>query len=332
MRRRRYLPEIATALCLSIAAGHGLQAERPALLAPLEFLLGEWEAVGDPSGATGGFTFAGAVQDRVIVRTNYSNTPAADGKPASRHDDVMTIYVDGTVVKADYLDNEGHVIRYTAQVHDGEVRFLSDATPSEPRYRLTYSKGPASTITGRFEIAPPGKPDAFANYLSWTARRTTTHQATASDPLLPLSFLIGRWEGTSSGQPGSAKVQREYVRVLNSRFIRVQNKSVYAPQEKNPKGETHEDFGMFSFDKTRKSAVLRQFHVEGFVNQYVSDLSPQDGTIVFTSEAIENIPPGYRARESYTRLGADEFEEHFELAEPGKAFETYSRARFKRVP
>jgi hypothetical protein len=141
-----------------------------------------------------------------------------------------------------------------------------------------------------------------------------------------------RYLTQSSGQPGSAKVRREYVRVLNSHFIRVQNKSVYSPQEKNPKGETHEDYGMFSFDKTLKSAVLRQFHVEGFVNQYLSDLSPQDGKIVFASEAIENIPPGYRARESYTILGPDAFEEHFELAEPGKAFETYSRARFIRVP
>ena len=332
MHGRRYLPRIAAALSMTIAAGHGLSAERPALLAPFEFLLGEWEAAGDQADASGGFTFAGAVQDRVIVRTNYSNTPAADGKPASRHDDVMTIYVDGTVVKADYLDNEGHVIRYTAQARDGEVRFVSDAKVSAPQYRLTYAKGPASTVTGKFEIAPPGKPDAFANYLSWTARKATAPQAVATDPLLALSFLVGRWEGTSSGQPGSAKVQREYVRVLNSHFIRVQNKSVYPPQEKNPKGETHEDYGMFSFDKTRKSAVLRQFHVEGFVNQYVSDLSPQDGKIVFTSEAIENIPTGYRARESYTVLGPDEFEEHFELAEPGKAFETYSRARFKRLP
>jgi hypothetical protein len=49
-----------------------------------------------------------------------------------------------------------------------------------------------------------------------------------------------------------------------------------------------------------------------------------------TSEAIEN-PPGWRARETYAILGPDEFEEVFELAEPGKAFELYSRAHFKRV-
>jgi len=173
MRRRRYLRGIAAVLCMTVAGGRWLAAERPALLAPLEFLLGEWEAIGDESGATGGLTFASAVQDHVIVRTDYSNSPATGATPDSRHDDVMTIYVDGTHVKADYIDSEGHVIRYTMQSAGNDVQFVSDIKPSEPRYRLTYGKGAASTITGRFEIAPPGKPDAFAAYLSWSARRTT---------------------------------------------------------------------------------------------------------------------------------------------------------------
>ena len=156
-------------------------------------------------------------------------------------------------------------------------------------------------------------------------------QAALVDPLQPLAFLIGRWEGTSEGQPGVGTVQREYSRILNSRFIRGQNKSVYPPQEKNPKGETHEDLGVFSFDTARRRAILRQFHVEGFVNQYASDLTLQDGKLVFTSEAIENIPSGWRARETYTALGPDEFEELFELAGPGKPFEPYSRTRLRRV-
>ena len=163
------------------------------------------------------------------------------------------------------------------------------------------------------------------------ARGVGRAQVTAGDPLQPLAFLIGRWEGTSEGQPGTAKVQREYARVLSSRFIRGQNQSVYPPQEKNPKGETHEDLGIFSFDTSRRRAILRQFHVEGFVNQYVADLDPQLGKLVFTSEAIENIPPGWRARETYVVLGPDEFEEVFELAGPGKPYELYSRARLKRV-
>jgi hypothetical protein len=64
-------------------------------------------------------------------------------------------------------------------------------------------------------------------------------QAGAMDPLAPLAFLLGGWEGTSEGQPGKATVQREYRRALNSRFIRSRNRSEYPPQEKNPKGEIH---------------------------------------------------------------------------------------------
>jgi hypothetical protein len=40
------------------------------------------------------------------------------------------------------------------------------------------------------------------------------------------------------------------------------------PQEKNPEGEVHGHSTMFSYDRARNSLVMRQFHVEGFVNQY----------------------------------------------------------------
>jgi hypothetical protein len=151
------------------------------------------------------------------------------------------------------------------------------------------------------------------------------------DALEALSPLIGRWVGSSDGQPGKGQVEREYARILNARFIEVRNRSVYPPQEKNPKGETHEDMGIYSFDSARKRIVFRQFHVEGFVNQYMQDPGGKPTVLVFTSEAIENIPAGWRARETLTLVGPDEFEELFELAEPGKEFEMYSRARLKRA-
>jgi hypothetical protein len=44
--------------------------------------------------------------------------------------------------------------------------------------------------------------------------------------------------------------------------------------------------------------VLRQFHVEGFVNQYVLEPGSTPERLVFTTEAIENIPAGWRARET----------------------------------
>jgi hypothetical protein len=88
-----------------------------------------------------------------------------------------------------------------------------------------------------------------------------------ADPLAPVARLVGTWTGMSEGQPGKGQVERRYERVLGSRFIQVRNRSTYPPQEKNPKGEVHEDIGFLSFDRGRKRVVFRQFHTEGFVNR-----------------------------------------------------------------
>lgn len=150
-------------------------------------------------------------------------------------------------------------------------------------------------------------------------------------PLGPLHYFVGTWTGTGHGEPGTSTVRRDYRLVLNDRFLEGHNRSTYRPQPKNPKGEVHENRDIFSWDGGRHRFVLRQFHVEGFVNQYVADsLPPHPDSLVFTSEAIENIPAGYRARETYRLLGPDEFVERFEIAEPGAPFALYSENRFRR--
>lgn len=161
---------------------------------------------------------------------------------------------------------------------------------------------------------------------------SATRQAPApADALASLMPLVGRWTGTIEGQPGNGTVERTYERVLNGRFIEARNRSTYPPQEKNKRGETHEDVGLFSFDAGRKRIVLRQFHTEGFVNQYVLDAASTPGKLVLVTEAIENIPAGWRARETYVLTSEDQFEEIFELAPPGKDFEPYSRSRLTRA-
>lgn len=152
-----------------------------------------------------------------------------------------------------------------------------------------------------------------------------------AEALQPLVRFIGSWRGRGSGEPGDSQVERSYTPVLGGRFIEARNRSVYAPQQKNPTGETHEDVGYISFDRARRRFVFRQFHVEGFVNQFVSTTAAFDrDELVMESEAIENIGPGWRARETYRFAGADAFEEIFELAEPGKAFAVYSHNRLAR--
>jgi len=144
-------------------------------------------------------------------------------------------------------------------------------------------------------------------------------------------YFLGTWKGTGKGQPGVSILERDYQLVLNNKFIRVKHKSSYQPQARNPKGETHEDWGYFSYDRSRKVHVLRQFHVEGFVTQYYST-SVDAKTLVFVSENLENLPAGFKARETYKILNENEFMEVFELAPPGKEFSVYSENHFKRQP
>ena len=147
----------------------------------------------------------------------------------------------------------------------------------------------------------------------------------------PLKPLVGSWDGSGKGRPGSSRVEREYQFVLGDKFLQVRNKSIYPPQKENPKGEVHEDWGLISYDRERKQFVLRQFHIEGFVNQYRLDRAASDGKVLtFITESIENIPSGWRARETYRIVSANEFIETFELAAPGKDFEVYTETNFKR--
>lgn len=146
------------------------------------------------------------------------------------------------------------------------------------------------------------------------------------------NYFIGLWQGSGQGKAGHSRVERNYEFVLNSKFLFVRNKFIYEPQEKNPNGEIHEDWGFISYDRTRETYIFRQFHIEGFVNHFVlNELTEGDQAISFVTEAIENIPPGWKARETYRILGPDEFIEVFELAPPDKEFELYTDNRFQRV-
>jgi hypothetical protein len=127
-------------------------------------------------------------------------------------------------------------------------------------------------------------------------------QSPAVDVWNPIRFLVGNWQGKVTGQPGDGTSLREYKFVLNGRFLEVRDKSTYSPQAKNPKGEIHEDWGMISWDRNRMVHVLRQFHAEGFVNQYTGE-PMHDAALRFTSESIENTKVETRARETYTEIG-----------------------------
>ena len=119
---------------------------------------------------------------------------------------------------------------------------------------------------------------------------------------------------------------------MDGKFLQSKNESRFAPQEKNPKGQVHEDFGVFSYDQARACYVYRQFHSEGFVNQYICKKVLDDGkTFIFVSEQLENLPPQFKARLTYKVLNPNEFQMTFDLATPGADYECYSTGVMKRA-
>ena len=140
---------------------------------------------------------------------------------------------------------------------------------------------------------------------------------TVPDVWEPFAFFVGSWEGEGRGPAGTNRLERTYELVLDGRYLHSRNEATFET-------EVHRNWDFLSWDKVRGTFVLRQFHVEGFVNRYtctVSDGEPR--TFVFESEGIENLEPGWGARLTLTILDGDSYRELFELRQPGKGEEDW---------
>ncbi|HKE07272.1 MAG TPA: hypothetical protein VKB48_05550 [Candidatus Acidoferrum sp.] len=149
--------------------------QNKALWADWDAFLGTWQGTGngEPTQGRGEFSFAPELQGAVLVRHNFAEYPASKDRPAYRHDDFMVIYLgaDNQKPRADYWDNEGHVIHYEVELSPGKLVFLSDPAQPGPRYRLTYRKTGEDELKLTFEIAPPADRSVFKTYIEASARR-----------------------------------------------------------------------------------------------------------------------------------------------------------------
>ena len=102
-----------------------------------------------------------------MVRKNRADYPATKDRAAFPHEDLMVIYLDpggaGTL-RAIFFDNEGPLIAYATGFSPERRIFtsLSGVVASAPRCRLAYTKVGTDRLAIKFEIAPPGKPNAIS--------------------------------------------------------------------------------------------------------------------------------------------------------------------------
>jgi len=152
------------------------------------------------------------------------------------------------------------------------------------------------------------------------------------DGLAELRWLVGEWRGVGQGDPGTSGSERHIDAFLEDKYLRAQGRSVYPKQEKNPKGEIHEELDLWSYDRARSVLVLRQFDTLGFVGTYVLDKAASSpDRWVLTAESLENVPKGWKARYTITRKADDEYHEVLELDPDGRGFQPYVTNRFLKV-
>ena len=137
-----------------------------------QFLLGDWVGggVNNEDSGTGTFSFSLELQDRIIVRKDHFDFSKTKAHPAYSHDGLMIIY-QKSPVSAVYFGSEGHIVNYKVQVEQNKIVFLSDNTPFEPVFRITYIKEPNDTLSVLYEIARPEEPEIFSLFLEGIARK-----------------------------------------------------------------------------------------------------------------------------------------------------------------
>ena len=161
--------------CLPLFAQAPTNAAAADPFRSLAFLEGTWDANVQNNAAiklAGRYTFHRELDGHILAR-HATNDPGCNA-PTSfdcSHSDLLYVFQDvaGSPLKADYFDNEGHVIHYEVSTPTPtSVVFLSTPGPG-PQFRLSYELA-GQVMTGRFQMHMPGQGD-WRTYLEWSGSR-----------------------------------------------------------------------------------------------------------------------------------------------------------------
>jgi hypothetical protein len=167
---------IAAATAILLASPAIAQPVLKPALAPIGFLVGNWDSGAGKVADTGGTSKGGSVftmesDGTAILRRDHTELFDKAGKPAGGFHQTMLIYRDGGGVHADYVDGEGHAIHYTsAAVTPGKSVTFTSAAGQGPVFRLTYELQSPDTLAVTFGMTPPGS-DQFRAIASGTLKK-----------------------------------------------------------------------------------------------------------------------------------------------------------------
>lgn len=138
------------------------------------WLTGEWkgEGSGKPGQGTGVFTFTSDLNREIIIRKSHTDFPAANGKPAFVHEDLLIVYSgpSGKEDKAIYFDNEGHTISYNISYKDNSIVLTSEKVTGTPVFRLVYTPVDNRTVNTSFEMPQDG--ETYSKYIEGKSIKT----------------------------------------------------------------------------------------------------------------------------------------------------------------
>ena len=144
----------------------------------------------------------------------------------------------------------------------------------------------------------------------------------------PLRYLEGRWEGAIDGSLGTGIGLRHYEFFNEGQYLMRRHGSVRMPQEKSPEGDHHREIGIYSYDATRKTIVLREFMIESVVVRSPCEIEGMK--VVCVAEHVES-GEGIEARLEIELESPFEYTESYELKFPDES-QVRFRNRWRRLP
>ena len=164
---------MATSLYLPVAAQTVPTTADP--FKPLAFLEGTWDANVQNNAAlklAGRYSFGRELNGHILAR-NATTDPNCKA-PSSfdcAHADLLYIFQEasGSALKADYFDNEGHVIHYDISTPTSTSAVFLSAPGPGPQFRLIYELS-AGVMAGKFQMHMPGQGE-WRTYLEWSGSR-----------------------------------------------------------------------------------------------------------------------------------------------------------------